>query len=529
MSFRKRISRHLPVGLRAVTLATAITLLVVAVASALVVGNVDGVWGIPDVDGPDQAGAACQAWATGPGDTPTNISSTDPNVQTPPDTDENQVRYGRPEGVTDSCGNFGDRSGFGFDGNDNVGSPPPDTPFYVGQFTHYNNPVFSSEFTGGPINRFNYSDLTVTVPITCDDGSSVAPQFTYRFTLEETPNQEPCAYPGTTICPDRVTVDNVPADTFVCGGVEYTLEVLGFVPEPDGNCLDQVFPGEDSTQNVYITEENTDNVACLWGKIIAPGVINVDKVTDPAGANHVFDFSATGPDAFAETFTLTDAQEPHKLVIVNPGSYSVEEVFDIGEEGWTLTSLVCIENGQTTGTIDLANRRATLDVALGEVITCTFTNTAGPTAVEMSSLGATCSAEAATVSWETVSEVNNQGFNVYRSDAADGTREQLNAALIPSKAPGSTSGAAYEYVDSTAVAGNTYYYWVESVDLSGATALSGPTSATCQDPTAVTLSEFSSQSANAAGGAAASLPLVAVPVTAGLAMAGAFVAQRRKR
>lgn len=523
MSFRKRISRHLPVGARAVMLATVITLLVVAVASALVIGNVDGVWGIPDADeGPGQVGATCDSWATGSGDSPTAISEDSPSIQTPPNTDENQVRYGT---TGEDCAVFGDRSGFGFDGNNDVGSPAPETPFYLGQFTHYNNPL------GIYPNTFNYVDLVVDVPITCNDGTVVTPtpQFTYRFTLDETPNQEPCSYPGITICPDKVTVDDVPSGTFFCDGIEYTLEILGFVPEPDGDCTDQVFPGEGSTQTEYITEERTDNVACLWGKIIAPGQIIIDKVTDPAGANHVFDFSVTGPDGFTEEFTLTDTQEPRELLIADAGSYTVEEVFDIGEEGWTLSSLVCTTDGETTGNVDLSNRRVTLDVALGDVINCTFTNTAGPTAVEIASLGATCSADVARVSWETVSEVNNQGFNVYRSIAVDGEREQLNAALIPSKAPGGTAGAAYEYLDSTVVAGNTYYYWIESVDLSGATALSGPASAACLDPTAVTLSEFSSESANAGGAAAASLPLAAVPVTAGLAMAVAFVAQRRSR
>lgn len=522
MSFRKRISRHLPVGARAVTLATVITLLLVAVASALAVGNVDGVWGIPDAKpGIHEEGATCDAWATGPGDFPTASSESDPAIQTPPDNDENQVRYGE---VGENCGPIGDRSGFGFDGNNDVGDLAPQTPFYLGQFTHYNNPLLNFP------NPLNYVDLTVKVPVTCNDNSTVTPELVYRFNLEETFNQEPCKYEGDTICPDRVTVDSVPSTTFVCEGTEYTLQILGFVPDPpNGNCLEQVFPGEDSTKTEFITEERTDNVACLWGKIIAPGQIIVDKVTNPPGANHVFDFGVTGPNDYTQAFSLTDTQDPKKLIIAEAGSYTVEEVFDLGEEGWTLSSLVCTRNGQTTGNVDLTNRKVTVDVALGEITTCIFTNTAGPTALEMSSLGATCSAGVATVSWETVSEVNNQGFNVYRSTAVDGAREQVNAALIPSKVPGSTTGAAYQFVDSTAVTGNTYYYWVESVDLGGATALSGPVGAACLDPTAVTLSEFSSQSANAGSAAAASLPLVAVPVTAGLAMAAAFVAQRRKR
>ena len=42
-------------------------------------------------------------------------------------------------------------------------------------------------------------------------------------------------------------------------------------------------------------------------------------------------------------------------------------------------------------------------------------------------------------------------------------------------------------VDGQVAPGQTWYYWLEDVDLNGATSLHGPVSATLQAPTAVTL------------------------------------------
>jgi hypothetical protein len=54
---------------------------------------------------------------------------------------------------------------------------------------------------------------------------------------------------------------------------------------------------------------------------------------------------------------------------------------------------------------------------------------------------------------------------------------KINAALIPSKDPGSTVGAAYSFLDESAVAGATYYYWLEDVDVAGAAEMNGPVAA----------------------------------------------------
>lgn len=93
--------------------------------------------------------------------------------------------------------------------------------------------------------------------------------------------------------------------------------------------------------------------------------------------------------------------------------------------------------------------------------------------------------------WETVSELSNQGFNLWRNTLPDGPVDQINEALIPSQAPGSAQGFAYTWEDSDVVSGQTYYYWLEDIDLNGTTTLHGPVSVTAGTPTAVTVSQLS--------------------------------------
>ena len=80
------------------------------------------------------------------------------------------------------------------------------------------------------------------------------------------------------------------------------------------------------------------------------------------------------------------------------------------------------------------------------------------------------------LSWKTAAETDNAGFNIYRSETADGEFVKLNAALIPAK--GSvTEGASYTFVDWRTERGKTYYYKLEDVDLAGNTTFHGPVSA----------------------------------------------------
>jgi hypothetical protein len=101
-----------------------------------------------------------------------------------------------------------------------------------------------------------------------------------------------------------------------------------------------------------------------------------------------------------------------------------------------------------------------------------------PTAVELAWFTATAREGAVALAWETASEIDLLGFHLYRAEAVDGPRTRLNTEILPGQAPGSSTGAAYEFVDGTVAPGATYWYWLEIVDTNGATARQGPLSAT---------------------------------------------------
>jgi hypothetical protein len=79
--------------------------------------------------------------------------------------------------------------------------------------------------------------------------------------------------------------------------------------------------------------------------------------------------------------------------------------------------------------------------------------------------------------WTTESEIDNAGFNLYRSDSKDGKYSRINASLIPAKGSAS-QGVSYEFVDSAVKNGRTYYYKLKDIDLSGKSTMHGPVSAT---------------------------------------------------
>ena len=105
-------------------------------------------------------------------------------------------------------------------------------------------------------------------------------------------------------------------------------------------------------------------------------------------------------------------------------------------------------------------------------------NFARPTAVKLLWFKARGYAGLVKVGWETASEIDNLGFNLYRSEQAKGPKTKLNSSLIPSQVPpGSPFGAVYGYKDRNVQPGKIYFYWLEDVDIYGRTGLHGPVKA----------------------------------------------------
>lgn len=98
----------------------------------------------------------------------------------------------------------------------------------------------------------------------------------------------------------------------------------------------------------------------------------------------------------------------------------------------------------------------------------------GPTAVVVASFQATPVSGGVLLTWETLSEYQTLGFNLYRSQSPGNLGEQLNETLIPARAPGQGEGAQYEFPDATVLPGVLYHYTLEEVDTLGRGTLHGP-------------------------------------------------------
>ncbi len=197
---------------------------------------------------------------------------------------------------------------------------------------------------------------------------------------------------------------------------------------------------------------------------------------------------------------------------VNPtmpvnGSGSIARITFTGLQPGTFT--------MTWGAIELASRNGQILIYTTQSCTVTFTS---PLAVTLNDFSAQQVDDFVRVTWETASELDNRGFNLYRGVSPDGWDRQLNAALIPSQGQGSSTGFVYTWDDHADLEPNTsYFYWLEDVSISGSSTMHGPVSVIYMAPTAVTVGEM-----QATPVASAALPLAAalLALLAPLAAAG---------
>ncbi len=197
------------------------------------------------------------------------------------------------------------------------------------------------------------------------------------------------------------------------------------------------------------------------------------SVTVPAGATVQWRAEVDGLLPPAELADLAENPVLHPLSALNPISVTL---------GWDGGML---QPGQIyQRQMNQPGRYAYSDGMGNEGELCVVT--CSPLVVTLASFAATPQTGHVQVTWETVSEVNNAGFNLYRSLDGDWASAAL-LGFVPSQAPGSTQGAAYSWQDFDVAAGQTAWYWLEDVDLGGAVTRHGPVSATMQTPTAVTL------------------------------------------
>lgn len=107
--------------------------------------------------------------------------------------------------------------------------------------------------------------------------------------------------------------------------------------------------------------------------------------------------------------------------------------------------------------------------------------------VELSQFSATANAADITLDWTTLSEVNNEGFEVERS--IDG-KEFNKISFVAADGANSNRKVDYNYVDRNVVDNVTYYYRLKQVDIDGRFEYSDIVNATIVNKTTTTVSSF---------------------------------------
>lgn len=89
-----------------------------------------------------------------------------------------------------------------------------------------------------------------------------------------------------------------------------------------------------------------------------------------------------------------------------------------------------------------------------------------PLPVELSQFSARHVEDEIVINWTTESELNNAGFNIYRSTSRTGNFRLINTKLI--KGAGTTAEkSTYQFIDTTAKLNVSYYYRIEDIDFGG--------------------------------------------------------------
>ena len=127
----------------------------------------------------------------------------------------------------------------------------------------------------------------------------------------------------------------------------------------DITCDDDDSSGNVGTRTATFNVDAGEEVKCTFTNT-QEGSIVVKKVM--VGGTSTFDFTGSPSGSISvNNGTISQA--------VDPGQYVSTEA---AEAGWTLTSIVCNDENSTGNT---TTRAATFNVAAGETVTCTFTNT----------------------------------------------------------------------------------------------------------------------------------------------------------
>jgi hypothetical protein len=207
---------------------------------------------------------------------------------------------------------------------------------------------------------------------------------------------------------------------------------------------------------------------------ISHGNTGNDYGADPADSIDLASSGNLSEDGTAGGHSPADGGHPN-IPLTGPAFTAVDFISTTGPINLHLQNTSYAIDKETalssifTTDIDAGTRSGLWDIGADE-----FGSVTSVTLVSFEAQGRDSAVE---LTWETASEIDNLGFHLYRSLAADGPYDRVTERVIPGLGS-SPVGARYRYVDSGLENGTTYFYRLEDIETTGRTKTHGPAEAT---------------------------------------------------
>ena len=131
------------------------------------------------------------------------------------------------------------------------------------------------------------------------------------------------------------------------------------------------FDDEDTLESCSDGEDNDDDdLTDIADPDCADFIPSLTIVKNTTGGNATFNFSISGATSDTESVLTTGGTGSSAALPLEVGENTVQEDAAVD---WTLSNVACTRNGSNTGTS--ATRGMTFTVAIGDEVTCTFSNT----------------------------------------------------------------------------------------------------------------------------------------------------------
>lgn len=237
----------------------------------------------------------------------------------------------------------------------------------------------------------------------------------------------------------------------------------------------------------------TNNGTLRQTQTVSGGTVSFLNVTDGAGTDRYYGVDITTSNNLGSTTVAVSGNQQCSQA----NGYPVQRCFEISpataasadvtfyfreaelQTGQTLASLkVWHYNGSTWNEVTKGTTGGSGEgmYVQGTGITSfspfTLKNN-DPLAVTVEALTATVQEGYVLLAWETVSELDLQGFNLYRAESPEGPWTRLNPVLIGSRTPGSSQGNRYRWEDHGVSLGVAYGYRLEAISLDGSASTGG--------------------------------------------------------